>query len=132
MGMLKEFKEFAMKGNVVDLAVAVIIGGAFKTIITSLVKDVITPFVGLFLGGVDFKGLTLVLQEAMGKTPAITINYGIFLQTVFDFVILAFCVFMIVKSMNAAKKKEEEAPAEPAPTPREQVLLEEIRDLLKK
>lgn len=132
MSMLKEFKEFAMKGNVVDLAVAVIIGGAFKTIITSLVKDIITPFVGLFLGGVDFKDLALVLKEAVGQSPAVTINYGVFLQTVFDFVILAFCIFMIVKAMNAAKKKEEAAPAEPAPTPREEVLLEEIRDLLKK
>ena len=132
MSIFKEFKEFAMKGNVVDLAVAVIIGGAFKTIISSLVKDVITPVIGVFLGGVDFKNLVFILQEASAATPAVTISYGLFLQTIFDFIILAFCIFMMVKAINSAKKKEEEAQSEPAPTPREEVLLEEIRDLLKK
>ncbi len=132
MGILKEFKEFAMKGNVVDLAVAVIIGGAFKTIVSSLVKDIITPVVGVFLGGMDFKDLAVTIQESSGTIKAVTIKYGVFLQTIFDFVILAFCIFMMIKGINSLKKKEEEAPAEPAPTRREEVLLEEIRDLLKK
>lgn len=132
MSMLKEFKEFAVKGNVVDLAVAVIIGGAFKTIVSSLVKDVITPVVGLAVGGVDFKNLVIVLKEAAGKSPAVTLNYGIFLQTVFDFVILAFCIFMMVRTINKLKRKEEEAPAAPPEPPKQEVLLEEIRDLLKK
>lgn len=132
MGIIKEFKEFAVKGNVVDLAVAVIIGAAFKTVVTSLVKDIITPIVGVFLGGVDFKDLALTIQESSGTIKAVTIKYGLFLQTIFDFIILAFCIFMMIKGINSLKKKEEAAPAEPAPTPREEVLLEEIRDLLKK
>jgi len=110
--MMKEFKEFAIKGNVVDLAVAVIIGAAFKTIVTSLVKDIITPAIGLAVGGVDFKNLVITLKEATETAPAVLIKYGVFLQSVFDFVILAF-------------------PAAPAEPPKEEVLLSEIRDLLK-
>lgn len=132
MSMWKEFKEFAVKGNVVDLAVAVIIGGAFKTIVTSLVADVITPVVGLAVGGVDFKNLAITLKPASEEAPAVLLKYGVFLQTVFDFTILAFCIFMMVKAMNKMKKKEEEAPAAPVAPPKQEVLLEEIRDLLKK
>lgn len=132
MSMIKEFKEFAVKGNVVDLAVAVIIGAAFKTIVTSLVKDVITPVIGLAVGGVDFKNLVITLKEASENSPAVLLKYGVFLQTVFDFVILAFCIFMMVKSINSMKRKKEEAPAAPVETSKQEVLLEEIRDLLKK
>ncbi len=131
MGLYKEFKEFAVKGNVIDLAVAVIIGAAFKGIVTSLVKDVITPVIGLAVGGVDFKNLTLVLKKATETTPAVTLSYGLFFQSVFDFVILAFCIFMMVRSINKLKRKEEEAPSAPPEPPKQEVLLEEIRDLLK-
>ena len=142
MGFLNEFKAFALKGNVMDMAVGVIIGGAFGKIVTSLVNDVIMPPIGLIVGGVDFSELKLTLKQqvldAAGEvlTPAVTWNYGAFLQQVVDFTILAFCVFMMVKMMNrlTIKKKEEEpAPAlapEPEPT-KEELLLAEIRDLLK-
>lgn len=139
MSMLKEFKDFAMKGNVVDMAVGVIIGGAFGKIVTSLVNDVMMPPIGKLLGGVDFSGLfvdlsgtgykTLVEAQAAG---AATLNYGVFINTIINFVIVAFCLFMVIKGMNATKKKEAAAPAAPAPTPRNEVLLAEIRDLLKK
>lgn len=138
--MMKEFRDFAMRGNVVDLAVGVIIGGAFGKIVTSLVTDVIMPPIGLAVGGVDFKDLKLVMQDAVldaaGKetAPAVSINYGNFLQVTFDFLIVAFCIFMIVKVMNQLKKKDEAPaapPAPPAPT-KDQELLAEIRDLLKK
>jgi len=132
MGIFKEFKEFAMKGNVVDLAVAVIIGGAFSKIIGSLVKDILMPTIGVAIGGVDFKDLAITLKEAVGTVPAVTIKYGLFVQTVFDFIIVAFCIFMIVRAMNKMKKKEAAAPAAPAAPPKQEVLLEEIRDLLKK
>ena len=140
MSMMKEFRDFAMRGNVVDLAVGVIIGGAFGKIVTSLVTDVIMPPIGLAVGGVDFKDLKLVMQDAVldaaGKetAPAVSINYGNFLQVTFDFLIVAFCIFMIVKVMNQLKKKDEAPaapPAPPAPT-KDQELLAEIRDLLKK
>lgn len=142
MGFLNEFKAFALKGNVMDMAVGVIIGGAFGKIVTSLVNDVIMPPIGLIVGGVDFSELKLTLKQqvldAAGEvlSPAVTWNYGAFLQQVVDFTILAFCVFMMVKMMNrlTIKKKEEEpapAPAhEPEPT-KEELLLAEIRDLLK-
>lgn len=132
MGLLKEFKEFAVKGNVIDLAVAVIIGGAFSKITSSLVKDVIMPVVGMAVGGVNFKDLAITLKEANGEAAAVTVKYGLFLQTVFDFVLVAFCIFMIVKVINGMKKKEEEAPKAPPAPPKEEVLLTEIRDLLKK
>lgn len=140
MGIMKEFKEFAMKGNVVDMAVGFILGGAFSTIVKSLVNDVIMPPIGLALGGVDFSNLKVVLKEAVMNgeevvTEAVSINYGMFINNVISFIIVAACLFFIIKAMNSLKKKEEEAPAEPEappPPPREQVLLEEIRDLLKK
>jgi large conductance mechanosensitive channel len=131
--MFKEFKEFMMRGNVVDLAVALVIGEAFKKIIGSFVADVLMPPIGMLLGGVNFTELKLVLIEAVDKKPAVTINYGTFIQVVVDFVIVAFAIFMLIKVMNAMKKaKEEEAPAAPAGPTNEEVLLGEIRDLLKK
>lgn len=131
MGMLKEFKEFAVKGNVVDMAVGIIIGGAFGKIITSLVGDVIMPPIGVVLGGVDFSNLSIIVQEAIDKKPAVVISYGKFLQTIIDFIIIAFAIFMAVKGMNSLKKKEAEAAAAPAAPPNQEVLLAEIRDLLK-
>jgi len=130
--MLKEFKDFAMKGNVVDLAVAVIIGGAFGKIVASFVKDIVMPPIGLLLGGVDFTDLVIVLKEATETTAAVTINYGIFLGILLDFIVVAFVIFMAIKSMNSMKKKEVEKPAEPAPPAEDILLLTEIRDLLKK
>lgn len=129
MGMMSEFKDFAMRGNVVDMAVGIIIGGAFGKIVSSFVADVIMPPIGLLIGGVDFSNLALTLQEASAEAEAVTINYGAFLQNVFDFIIIAFAIFMVIKGMNNMKKEEEveEAPAEP---PKEEVLLTEIRDLL--
>ncbi|HVU05692.1 MAG TPA: large-conductance mechanosensitive channel protein MscL [Polyangiaceae bacterium] len=132
MSLAKEFKEFAMKGNVVDLAVGVIIGGAFGKIVSSLVADVVMPVVGLFVGGVNFTTLAVTLKEAKEGSPAVLLKYGQFLQNVFDFLIIAAAVFAMVKLMNSLKRKEEAAPppAPPAPTPTE-ALLGEIRDLLK-
>lgn len=127
--MMKEFKEFAMRGNMVDMAVGIIIGAAFGKIVSSLVADVIMPPIGLILGGVDFSDLAIVLKAAVDQTPAVTLSYGKFIQTVIDFVIIAFAIFLLVKGINTLKRKEEEKPAEP---PKEQVLLTEIRDLLKK
>lgn len=132
MGMMKEFKEFAMKGNVMDMAIGIIIGGAFGKIVSSFVSDVLMPPIGMLIGGVDFKSLSMTIQEAKEGVEAVTINYGNFIQTVVDFLIIAFAIFMVVKAMNKAKKKEEEAPAEPPKPSNEEVLLSEIRDLLKK
>ena len=132
MSLLKEFREFAMRGNVVDMAVGVIIGGAFGKIVSSLVGDVVMPVLGILTGGVDFKDLNIVLQQAVGETPAVTLNYGAFIQNVFDFIIVAFAIFMMIKALNKLKREkpaEEEAPAEPSS---EEKLLTEIRDLLKK
>jgi len=130
--MMQEFKAFAMRGNVVDMAVGIIVGGAFGKIVSSFVADVIMPPIGLLLGGVDFSDLAITLKEAVGETAAVTLNYGKFIQTVIDFLIIAFAIFMAIKAMNALKKKEEEAPAAPPAPPREEVLLTEIRDLLKR
>jgi len=130
--MLKEFKAFAMRGNVVDLAVAVIIGGAFGNIVSSLVNDVIMPPIGVLLGGVDFKDLSLVIKQATGDVQAVTINYGMFIQNVIDFLIIAMVIFMMVKAINSLKKKEEATPAAPPAPTKDQELLAEIRDLLKK
>jgi large conductance mechanosensitive channel len=137
MGFIKEFKEFAVKGNVVDLAVAVIIGGAFGKIVASFVSDVLMPPIGLFLGGVNFKDLNILLQEASmnaagEEIAAVTINYGMFIQNVVDFVIIALVIFMAIRGINNMKKKEEEAPAPPPGPTASEKLLEEIRDLLKK
>ena len=136
MGFLKEFKEFAVKGNVMDMAVGVIIGGAFGKIVTSVVNDIIMPPVGLLVGGVDFSDMKLTLKQAVLDadgavvTPAVTWNYGAFVQQVVDFTILAFCVFLMVKLMNRLTKKPAPAPEPPKPS-NEEVLLAEIRDLLK-
>ena len=127
MSMVGEFKDFAMRGNVVDMAVGIVIGGAFGKIVSSFVNDVLMPPIGLMLGGVDFTGLTITLQQATEEAAAVTLNWGAFVQTVIDFVIIAFAIFLVIKAMNAAKKKEE-APAEP---PKQEVLLTEIRDALR-
>lgn len=131
MGMVQEFKSFAMRGNVVDMAVGIIIGGAFGKIISSFVADVIMPPIGLLVGGVDFSNLAITLKEAVGDAAAVTLNYGAFIQSVVDFTIIAFAIFMAIKGMNTLKKKEEAAPAAPPAPPMEEVLLTEIRDLLK-
>ncbi len=135
MGMVQEFKEFAVKGNVIDLAVGVIIGGAFGKIVSSLVDDVIMPPIGLALGGVNFKDLAIKLKDASadGKIPAVMIKYGAFIQTVLDFAILAFIIFLMVKAINSMKKAEAAAapPAPPEPTTQEKLLME-IRDALRK
>ncbi|URL02306.1 large-conductance mechanosensitive channel protein MscL [Avibacterium sp. 20-126] len=132
MSFMKEFREFAMRGNVVDMAVGVVIGGAFGKIVSSFVGDVIMPVLGLFTGGVDFKNLHLVLKEAVGDVPAVTLNYGVFVQNIVDFVIIAFAIFLVVKGMNKMKKPAEEPEAAPAEPSNEEKLLTEIRDLLKK
>jgi large conductance mechanosensitive channel len=133
MGMLNEFKAFAMKGNVVDLAVAVIIGGAFGKIVTSVVNDIIMPPIGLLLGGVDFSELKVIMKEATAEAEAVTLNYGAFINTVIDFLIVAIAIFMVIKAINSTKKKQ---PAPPPPAPpmptKEESLLTEIRDLLAK
>jgi large conductance mechanosensitive channel len=126
--MMQEFKEFAVKGNVVDMAVGIIIGAAFGKIISSFVGDVIMPPIGVLLGGVDFSNLAVTVKEAAGAAPAVVISYGKFIQTVVDFTIIAFAIFIAVKAMNALKRKEDEAPQAP---PAQEVLLAEIRDLLK-
>ena len=129
MSMMKEFKEFAMRGNVVDLAVGIIIGGAFGKIVSSVVNDVLMPPIGALIGGVDFSNLSLTLKEAAAPNPAVVIKYGVFINTIIDFVIVAFAIFILIRAINTFKKKEAAAPA---PPPREEVLLTEIRDLLKK
>ncbi len=131
MGMLSEFKEFAIKGNVVDMAVGIIVGAAFGKIVSSFVADVIMPPIGVMMGGVDFSDLAYTIQKAAGDAPAVVIKYGAFIQTVVDFIIVAFAIFIAVKVMNSLKKQEEAAPEEePAPS-KEEVLLTEIRDILK-
>ncbi|MCP5145042.1 MAG: large-conductance mechanosensitive channel protein MscL [Gammaproteobacteria bacterium] len=132
MGMLKEFQEFAVKGNVVDMAVGIIIGAAFGKIVSSFVSDVVMPPLGVLVGGVDFTDLAITLKEAVGDVPAVTINYGNFVQTVVDFTIIAFAIFLMIKAINSLKRKEEAAPPPPPPGPtKEEQLLTEIRDLLK-
>ena len=132
MGMISEFKDFAMKGNVIDMAVGIVIGGAFGKIVTSFVNDVLMPPIGMLTNGVDFSEQKLTLQEAADGVEAVTLNWGSFVNTVINFIIIAFAIFMVVKAMNAAKKKEEEAPAAPPKPTKDQELLGEIRDLLKK
>lgn len=131
MGMMQEFKTFAMRGNVVDMAVGIIIGGAFGKIVSSFVADVIMPPIGVIIGGVNFTNLAITLKEAVGDSAAVTIGYGKFIQSVFDFLIIAFAIFMMIKVMNSLKKKEEEAPAQPPARSNEEVLLTEIRDALR-
>ena len=132
MGMMKEFKEFAVKGNMIDMAVGIVIGGAFGKIIASLVTDVIMPPIGLLLGGVDFSNLSIVLKEATESAEAVTLNYGVFINTVVDFTIIVFAIFVVIKAINSAKKKEEEKSVEPPKPSEEVMLLKDIRDALKK
>jgi large conductance mechanosensitive channel len=137
MSLLKEFKEFAMKGNIVDLAVAVVIGGAFGQIITSLVNDIIMPLVGLLTGGINFSDKKIVLQpatlDAAGKVikPENALTYGVFIQSVISFLIIAWAIFLCIKAINQLKRKKEEAPAAPPAPSAEEKLLVEIRDILK-
>jgi large conductance mechanosensitive channel len=131
MSIVKEFREFAIKGNVVDMAVGIVIGAAFGKIVSSLVSDVITPPIGYLIGGVDFKGLTASLPPLLEGQAAVDVRYGMFLQSLFDFLIVALAIFMAVKAINRMRRREEVAPPPPPALPREQVLLEEIRDLLK-
>lgn len=132
MGMMKEFKQFAMRGNVMDMAIGIIIGAAFGKIVSSIVSDVIMPPIGMLLGGVDFSNLALTLKAGSEGVEPVLIKYGVFLNTVIDFVIIAFAIFMVVKGLNSMKKKEEEKPAAPPAPSKEEVLLAEIRDELRK
>jgi large conductance mechanosensitive channel len=132
MSIGSEFKEFAMKGNVVDLAVGVIVGGAFGKIVSSLVGDVVTPVLGKMIGGVNFTDLAITLGNDPKGAPVL-VKYGVFLQSIFDFLIIAFVLFLAIRAINKLKKPAPEAaPAEPPPPPRQEVLLEEIRDALVK
>lgn len=137
MSMLQEFKAFAMRGNVVDMAVGIIIGGAFGKIITSVVNDIIMPPIGILIGGVDFADLKIVLKQAVvdaagvETAPAVAINYGLLVNNIINFLIIAFCIFMAIKAMNSMKKKEEAAPAAPPAPTKEEILLTEIRDALR-
>lgn len=133
MSALQEFKEFAVKGNVVDMAVGIIIGAAFGKIVSSFVGDVIMPPIGAFMGGVDFSSLSIVVKEASGGKPAVLLSYGKFFQTIIDFTIIAFAVFAMVKSLNSLKKKQEQVPAVPPPAEpsKQELILAEIRDLLR-
>ena len=132
MSLLKEFKEFAVKGNAMDMAVGIIIGAAFGKIVSSMVSDIIMPPIGLLIGGVDFSKLAITLKAASEGVDGVVISYGKFIQTTVDFIIIAFAIFMMVKAINTLKRPEAApvAPPEPAPT-REELLLTEIRDLLK-
>ena len=131
MGMLDEFKAFAVKGNVVDMAVGIIIGAAFGKIVSSVVGDLVMPPLGLLVGGMDFSDLAITLRDAVGDRPAVMLAYGKFLQQVLDFTIVAFAVFLLVKGVNALKRKEAAAPSAPPTPSKEEELLAEIRDLLK-
>jgi large conductance mechanosensitive channel len=133
MSFFKEFKEFAMRGNVVDMAVGIIIGGAFGKIVSSLVADVIMPPLGLLMGKVDFTQKKFILQNAVDaqSVKEVAMFYGRFVQTIIDFVIVALAIFVVIKVMNTLKRKQEQAPAAPAAPPQQEVLLAEIRDLLK-
>lgn len=129
MKMLQEFKKFAIQGNVMDMTVGVVIGTSFGKIVSSLVTDVIMPPIGVLTGGIDFANLKLTLQEATEEVPAVTLNYGLFINTIIDFILVAFAIFMVVKQMNRFRKKEE---AKPVEVPEDVLLLREIRDALKK
>ena len=137
MGLIKEFKEFAMRGNVLDMAVGIVIGGAFGKIVSSFVEDILMPPIGVLLGGVNFSDLKIVFKQAVmdGEnvvTPEVALRYGNFIQVIFDFLIIAFAIFMLIKAVNKFNKKKEEAPAAPEAPPADVQLLTEIRDLLKK
>lgn len=137
MGFVKEFKEFAMRGNVLDMAVGIVIGGAFGKIVSSFVADLMTPLLGVLIGGVNFSDLKIVLKQAVMQgeeviSPEVAFSYGNFIQVIFDFLIIAFAIFMLLKAVNKFKRKKEEAPEVPAAPPADVQLLTEIRDLLKK
>jgi large conductance mechanosensitive channel len=132
MKLVDEFKTFAMKGNVADMAVGIIVGAAFGKIVSSMVSDILMPPLGLLIGGVNFTDLKIILKAATETAPAVTWNYGNFIQTIFDFIIVAFSVFLVIKALNSAKKKEEAKQAAPPAPAMEELLLSEIRDLLKK
>jgi large conductance mechanosensitive channel len=132
MSFVKEFREFAIKGNVVDMAVGIIIGAAFGKIVTSFVSDIITPPLGYLIGGVDFTKLKVTMPAILEGGDPVTINYGVFLQTAFDFIIVAFAIFLVIKMINRLKRTEEVAPSTPPQPTREEMLLMEIRDLLKR
>lgn len=131
MSMMTEFKEFAIKGNAVDMAVGIIVGAAFGKIVSSIVNDVIMPPIGLLIGGVDFSKLTFTLKEASGDVAAVMISYGKFIQTVVDFTIIAFVMFIVIKAINSQKRKEEEETVPPPEPSKEELLLTDIRDILK-
>lgn len=131
MSMMSEFREFAMRGNVVDMAVGIVIGAAFGKIVSSFVNDVLMPPIGMLIGGVDFSDLSATLKQATEEAEAVTLNYGLFIQSLIDFAIIAFAIFMVIKAMNSLKKKKEEEPAAPPKPSAEESLLTEIRDLLK-
>lgn len=131
MSLIQDFKKFAIRGNVLDLAVAVVIGAAFGRIVTSFVNDVLMPPIGLLLGGVDFSDFVFTLKEASGEVAAVTINYGIFIQQVVDFTIIAFAIFLVIRAFERMKRKEEAIPSPPPEPNAEEKLLTEIRDLLK-
>lgn len=137
MGLIKEFKEFAMRGNVLDMAVGIVIGGAFGKIVSSFVEDILMPPIGVLMGGVNFSDLKVVFKQAVmdGEnvvTPEVALRYGNFIQVIFDFLIIAFTIFMLLKAVNKFNKKKEEAPAAPEAPPADVQLLTEIRDLLQK
>ena len=132
MSVVKEFREFAVKGNVVDMAVGIIVGAAFGKIVSSLVADIVTPPLGLLIGGVDFSKLSFQLASPIGNAAPVVVAYGKFIQSIFDFAIVAFAIFLLIKGINALKRKEEAKPAAPAPPSKEEMLLTEIRDLLKR
>lgn len=131
MKMIQEFRDFAVKGNMIDMAVGIIIGAAFGKLITSLVNDIIMPPLGQVIGGVSFTGLKLTIGSPIEGRDPVTLNYGNFIQTTVDFLIVALAIFMVVKAINKMKRKQEAAPAAPAAPTKDQMLLTEIRDLLK-
>ena len=132
MSMLSEFKDFAMRGNVVDMAVGVVVGGAFKSVVTSFTNDVLMPPIGLLLGGVNFADLAIQIKEATADAEAVVIGYGAFINTILDFLIIAFAIFMVVKAMNTAMPKPEPEPEGPPEPSKEETLLTEIRDALRR
>lgn len=132
MKIIKEFQQFAMRGNVVDMAVGIIIGAAFGKIISSLVEDIIMPPIGFAMGGMDFSNLKIILKEATTAAPAVAIKYGVFINVIINFTIVAFAMFMLIRAMNSLKKKEEVAPSAPPKPSTQEVLLMEIRDILKR
>jgi large conductance mechanosensitive channel len=131
MSMMSEFKQFAMRGNVMDMAIGIIIGASFGKIVSSFVSDIMMPPIGMLTGGMDFSEQVLTLKQAVGDAPAVTVNWGLFVSHTIDFIIVAFAVFMLVKGMNSMKKKEEAKPAAPPKPSNEEVLLTEIRDALR-